>query len=442
MSPKEERNSVERVIFSGPADDLFLGGGSQSSVQELRPVYMNQVGCFARLTAEEELAYMRQFIHAREALHRLVRQFPLLMLYELQYLAQVTTSVHLNAYIGKEDAELDPLAAEDEGGTANASLRGKLREKLVNLPPVYRDDKSIPCIPRQCNADAIGKSLSALPLKDAFYSECLNLLDNEELLGIFIPQRRRKALVEDIKDLRTQMHDAQSTMVEHNLRLVISVARSYPNGSLPLSDLVQEGNLGLLKAVERFDPERGHRFGTYAMFWIRQAIIRAISNNGRIIRMPANIMRQIAQIRQAEVDLLAETGNQPSSEEIAERTQLSPARVRALQKMSQQPLSLQTIVHDEQNMQEMVQDGSLGSPSANIDFANLQDSLRKAMGHLSDRERLIITMRFGLDGNETQTFAEISDKLNLTGERVRQIMKKALDKLRISNRSFHYFEGY
>ncbi len=442
MSPKEERSSVERVFFNGPTDDLFPGGGGQSSFQELRPVYMNQVGCFARLTTEEELAYMRQFIHARKTLHKLVRQFPLLMLYELQYLAQVTTSVHLNAYIGKDDLELEPLDSEEDNNISNASLREKLREKLANLPPVYRDDHSMPCIPKQCNVDAIGKALDALPLKDAFYGECLNLLDNNELLETFIPQRRRKALVEDIKDSRAKMHDAQSTMVEHNLRLVISVARSYPNVSLPLSDLVQEGNLGLLKAVERFDPERGHRFGTYAMFWIRQAIIRAISNNGRIIRMPSNIMRQIAQIRQAEIDLLAETGNQPSSEEIAERTKLSPARVRALQKMSQQPLSLQTIVHDEQNMQEMVQDGSLGSPSANIDFANLQDSLRKAMGQLTERERLILTMRFGLDGNETQTFAEISGKLNLTGERVRQIMKKALSKLRISNRSSHYFEGY
>ena len=251
------------------------------------------------------------------------------------------------------------------------------------------------------------------------------------------------ALIKDI-NRRVTMGEAMARrakkeMVEANLRLVISIAKKYTNRGLQFLDLIQEGNIGLMKAVDKFEYRRGYKFSTYATWWIRQAITRSIADQARTIRIPVHMIETINKLNRISRQMLQEMGREPSPEELAERMEMPEDKIRKVLKIAKEPISMETPIGEDEdaNIGDLIEDTTIALPVDEATKSNLTDSTRNVLGSLTAREAKVLRMRFGIDMNTDHTLEEVGKQFDVTRERIRQIEAKALRKLRHPTRSDH-----
>lgn len=269
--------------------------------------------------------------------------------------------------------------------------------------------------------------------------EKINVLKGR-LDGASEEEKAEIEIKEEIKTLQRDVDkgaDAKKRLAEANLRLVVSIAKRYVGRGMLFLDLIQEGNLGLIKAVEKFDYKKGYKFSTYATWWIRQAITRAIADQARTIRIPVHMVETINKLIRVSRQLLQELGREPSPEEIAKEMSMPVERVREILKISQEPVSLETPIGEEEDshLGDFIKDDNVPVPADAAAFTLLKEQLEEVLGTLTEREQKVLTLRFGLEDGRARTLEEVGKEFNVTRERIRQIEAKALRKLRHPSRS-------
>lgn len=309
-----------------------------------------------------------------------------------------------------------------EGVSVEDPVRMYLKE--IGKVPLLSADEEIELAQKM---EAGSVAVEKIPLLKERLAETGDEQEKEEI------QAEIKALQLDVD----RGSDAKKRLAEANLRLVVSIAKRYVGRGMLFLDLIQEGNLGLIKAVEKFDYRKGYKFSTYATWWIRQAITRAIADQARTIRIPVHMVETINKLIRVSRQLLQELGREPTPEEIAEEMKMPVERVREILKISQEPVSLETPIGEEEDshLGDFIKDDNVPVPADAATFTLLKEQLEEVLGTLTEREQKVLTLRFGLEDGRARTLEEVGKEFNVTRERIRQIEAKALRKLRHSSRS-------
>ena len=273
------------------------------------------------------------------------------------------------------------------------------------------------------------------PLENLIQEQQQRLVDVEMQSGLNID--KLKLMYEQIMEGERKADISKARLVEANLRLVVSIAKKYTNRGLQFLDLIQEGNIGLMKAVDKFEYRRGYKFSTYATWWIRQAITRAIADQARTIRIPVHMIETINKLVRTSRYLMQEIGREPSPEEIAAKMELPVEKVRKVLKIAKEPISLETPIgeEDDSHLGDFIEDKSIINPSEAVINLNLSEQTRKVLATLTPREEKVLRMRFGIGEESDHTLEEVGQDFSVTRERIRQIEAKALRKLRHPSRS-------
>ena len=309
-----------------------------------------------------------------------------------------------------------------EGVSVEDPVRMYLKE--IGKVPLLSADEEIELAQKM---EAGSVAVEKIPLLKERLAETGDEQEKEEI------QAEIKALQLDVD----RGSDAKKRLAEANLRLVVSIAKRYVGRGMLFLDLIQEGNLGLIKAVEKFDYRKGYKFSTYATWWIRQAITRAIADQARTIRIPVHMVETINKLIRVSRQLLQELGREPTPEEIAEEMKMPVERVREILKISQEPVSLETPIGEEEDshLGDFIKDDNVPVPADAATFTLLKEQLEEVLGTLTEREQKVLTLRFGLEDGRARTLEEVGKEFNETRERIRQIEAKALRKLRHPSRS-------
>ncbi len=342
---------------------------------------------------------------------------------------------------GLEPPRLETLRPELTPEDIEA-IRPRLRPVLTEVRLDFDSAAGGSSDPVRMYLKEIGKVPLLTATEEVVLARCVEqgLLATERLAEMDDGDRRggdRPRATEDER-LRRQGISAKRILVEANLRLVVSIAKRYRNRGMAFLDLIQEGNLGLMRAVDKFDYTKGFKFSTYATWWIRQAITRAIADQARTIRIPVHMVDTINKVMRTQRQLLQDLGREPSVEEVAARVEMTPDRVREIVRVSQETVSLeQPMGEDDFSLSDLLEDEAMEAPSQAAARALLNEAINEALSELSERERKVVRLRFGLDDGQMRTLEEVGREFGVTRERIRQIESKTLAKLRHPMHSGH-----
>jgi RNA polymerase sigma factor (sigma-70 family) len=425
-APWEDAGDVEREEAAG-AEDSFA-------------VYLRELGKVPLLTAKQEVEIGRrieagqlEMLTALAGIPRAIRS-----LIEVGNRIRKGEMPPEDAIVLPDGATLAPRQLEPimrafarlrrlEG--ENARLRASLTGDRPTRATRQNYDKWI-----AANQVTIRNTVARLPLKPSLLDELVR--QTREVVGaggdVGLPLDELPELFQRLDEAERSVRLAKREMAEANLRLVISIAKRYRHSGVSLLDLVQEGNLGLLKAIDRFQYRRGFKFSTYATWWIRQAITRAIADRGRTIRVPVHVVEQLNKISKARRVLVAQLGRDPSPEELARRTRIPAKKVRLILDAARQPTSLESPIGESAVLADVLPDTAAASPVGDLLAEDLSSQVGQALGRLNPREQEIVRLRFGIGSDESQTLEAIGQRLGLTRERIRQLEGQALRKLRRS----------
>lgn len=412
----------------------------------LMPSYLHDIGNFPRLTPEEEDRWAKQYSFNHAQVRRMIQEHPQVIIDKLAMLQKSDNRKGLATYLvfnagetaedgGPEDemrgddafdsVEMDDLReiVDDPAGF----LRGVVKDHNVRNP-FQKDDEGLRLDMAKTIAPFLRTS-GKIHFQLRFFTACVDYFMEGDWHEEGLSPKEQARLKEEMRGYVKAKQEAMNALVEGNLRLVIAVARRFTTSLMSLADMVQEGNIGLMRAVETFEWERGHKLSTYATYRIRHAITTALNSKGRPIRVPSNILRQLAKIRRVEQEFTMTHDREPDDTELARLVNVSPARLRALKRMGQQPLSLQAIQSNDRGWEGIL--GDKADPLADrIKEEAVNDALSSALATLRPNEKDILERHFGLNGRPVQSLMAIGEVYGLTSERIRQIESAALQKMR------------
>lgn len=412
----------------------------------LMPSYLHDIGNFPRLTPEEEDRWAKQYSFNHAQVRRMIQEHPQVIIDKLAMLQKSDDRKGLATYLvfnagetAEDGAPEDEMRGDDAFDSVEMDdlreivddpagfLRGVVKDHNVRNP-FQKDDEGLRLDMAKTIAPFLRTS-GKIHFQLRFFTACVDYFMEGDWHEDGLSSKEQARLKEEMRGYVKAKQEAMNALVEGNLRLVIAVARRFTTSLMSLADMVQEGNIGLMRAVETFEWERGHKLSTYATYRIRHAITTALNSKGRPIRVPSNILRQLAKIRRVEQEFTMTHDREPDDTELARLVNVSPARLRALKRMGQQPLSLQAIQSNDRGWEGIL--GDKADPLADrIKEEAVNDALSSALATLRPNEKDILERHFGLNGRPVQSLMAIGEVYGLTSERIRQIESAALQKMR------------